>query len=366
MLLIQALTICYLVVAIYQGCDADFKPRSSAILSQGQQPGPNPPVEPPNPPPKNYTEEFEVIGTTDADGFMSFAEYNSRLYAGTYSIDGSKVKIYSYPPWRQEAHLDAGESVFDFAEFKGRLFAITESRGHLYSSANGSQFTRIFTATNNLGLGIIVFKDHLFPTFTSFTNSTGKGPTLYKSADGNNFGEVTWPPVSDSETCVVYESREFKGKLYTSSYCNNYAKTKIYTSTNGDQWNLLEEFNGLKSYTVVAGDRIYGIVNGSTIVEYDGVNEKVVYQGSVKFHNMVFHAGNLYLITKPCWKVCKESDHATLYRYEFASERLVKLTEFDEPEGIHMFVFKGDLIIGTKDHRANNNGKVYRMTFVEL
>ncbi len=316
-------------------------------------------------------ETFTVVGTTDTVGFMSLFEYGNKLYAGTY---GASTKVYSYPPWTEEAALNAGESVFAFGELNGYLFAITEDRGMLFRSADGSDFGSgpVFTSPdNNLGLGLFTIGGSIFATFTCFRPNTalpcvqvGKGPTLYRSSNGTDFTPVDWPPLHDN-SCVVYENApQLNGRVYKNSYCQGYSVTNIYSSANGLDWRLEQTYQGLKSYMVVHGGSIYGLRDGRIIIEYDGSTETDVATGPVDFHGMAFYRDRLYLSTS-CWEDCAANPRANLYRYDLTTGAFTKITDFDEQGISKLYVFDDALFIATKSDRddPSTHGKVYRMTF---
>ncbi len=314
-------------------------------------------------------EVFEEIGSTSDVGFISLGEFNGKLYAGTYNP--GTVHVYSYPPWKEEAALDAGESVYDLEAFSGKLYAITENRNKLFASADGSNFAVVFTEPeNNLGLGVFTKNNALFATFTRFSGAT-KGPSLWKTTDGATFTELnasSWPPVGDPAR-IVYEGKpELDGRVYKNAYTTNYTQTNIYSSQTGDNWSLVQSYNGIKSYLISYDDKIYGLRDGNIIVEYDGSDERDVATGPVAgFHAIGAYRGYLYLLTSTdCWNNCEAAGQGSeLYRYDFADGTFTKIRKFDNQAGVKLRVFDDALIIATKSGRldAGRRGKLYRMTF---
>lgn len=309
---------------------------------------------------ENETVHFECIGTTDDIGFMSLFEYDDKLYAGTYNP--GYTSIYTYDKsglWGKIASLNAGESVFAFAEFEGNLYAATESRGQLYKSTNGKDFNVIFTSENNLGLGITVFKNDLYVTFTSFVYK-GTGPLLYKSSDGNSFSEISWPPTDGQNQ--VYESQILNNKMFTCVYNADYSKTNVYSSSDGSNWNLMKEYKGIINFLTVYKNKIYGVRNGKSIHSFDGKNDKILYTADIQnsFQALAFYNDAMYLLTTAGWKKTS-GEKAALYRFNLESKELTKLGSFNELEGMALKVYDNCLFVGTKDH-SKNSGSVYKVT----
>ncbi len=311
----------------------------------------------------NYKEKtaitFERIGTTDDIGIMSLFVYDDKLYAGTYNP--GYVSIYTYNKsgsWSKTASLNAGESVFAFEKFKGNLYAVTESKGQLYKSSDGKDFNIIFTSDNNLGLGIKVFKNDLYVTFTSFLYQ-GTGPLLYKSGDGNLFTKILWPPTNGQYE--VYESQVVGTTMFTCVYNADYSKTKVFATSDGVKWVLANEYSGIINFLTVHNNKIYGIRNGKSIHVYDGQKEEILYTADIQnsFQALTFFNDEMYLLTTSGWKKTS-GEKAALYRFNLKSRELIKLGSFDELEGMALEVYNNNLFIGTKDH-SKNSGSVYKM-----
>ncbi len=74
---------------------------------------------------------MKVVGTTGGQGFFSVGAHNGKVYAGEYSREG---RVYSYPPWKKEAKLNPGESVYSLNSWKGDIYASTENNGKLFKN----------------------------------------------------------------------------------------------------------------------------------------------------------------------------------------------------------------------------------------
>ncbi|GAI74715.1 unnamed protein product, partial [marine sediment metagenome] len=140
-------------------------------------------------------EEFTPIGTTTDRFFWSLKSFGGKLYAGTYGTP----KAYNYPPWTFLKNFAAGESIPDFEEFKGRLYAASEKKGYIYRMNTPTDWVVVHRDSYIYALNLAVFGNYLY----CLLSKPGPSEKIIRSSDGVNWATV-WTSPTYIRFFVVY------------------------------------------------------------------------------------------------------------------------------------------------------------------
>jgi len=231
--------------------------------------------------------DFEPVGVTNGGlnqtMFQCLGSFGGNLYAGCYSRIGADIAIYKYPPVFEEDDYmglyDLGESVYVFAEFKGRYYAATESTSKILrlNIAKDDWDVVHNTGDYNLVLALCVFGDYLYAYVIDFSEGIYDGKII-RTSNGTDWTDAWIAGDKFLPDFVVYDSKIYafgrheNGKVWAKrsptgapaswsdvgNLCNLY----------GDQWQevILFESNLYITRRTGTTTKIYSY-NGSSLTE---------------------------------------------------------------------------------------------------
>ncbi|GEM_PF-4041308 len=324
-----------------------------------------------NTPPPSPT-SFTPVSSTQESGFFSLANYNNKLFAGSYGTPKSYT-------WDDSNWVDvsgtigtAGESVFDMQKFSvdGNLYAATEGFTGLIFRFNNStnKWETAFNTggTNTNCFSAAEYRGYLFVGCSPYPNTR---MAIYRTADGINW-TLAWTTDIPKGGFVVYG-----GYLYLLGFIGSSGVALRTNDPLATNWPVAFTKPGR-----LFGERTGYVWNnklyiGSTelpwsntpgkgsILIWDGTNLQEAFKPAasegVQFFSAFKEFGNtLYTLSFAGWRV--STGNAKLYstadgvtwKYEYT---------FPEPEGWDLEVYKNHLYAATrKDAAAGGGGKVYK------
>jgi hypothetical protein len=304
------------------------------------------------------------IGTGLDDGFFSLESFQGKLYAGGFGYQ-KKQAIYRYPEW-EVVHpgLVVTESVCDLREFKGHLYANTESDGEIYRSVDGENWQNVFSGHGQIGCVLREHDGYLYATMhSSAFSSNGK---IYRSADG-----IEWQNVYDSGTSDDYmkEIIAFNDLLFAFYINKTTGIGGYFTSADGTHW-IRHELGQLRLFKALiwnnelwaSASAEYTLSGTSGIWKYNGKTFRNVAEISGYSHigELLNYQTILFATATREWK--GEQGGAALLASHDRGLTWEEICNFRETESWNLAAFEGELYITTKQHNANGtSGSVYKL-----
>ncbi len=314
------------------------------------------------------TTEYEYsctsIGNGLDDGFFSLEVYMNKLYAGGFGYKG-KHAMFRYPEWEVvNPGITVTESVCDMREFKGYLYANTESNGEIYRTADGENWIKVFAGDGRIGCVLRELNGYLYAAIhSSAITSNGK---IYRSFDG-----LQWEVVYDSGAKDEYmkEIIVFNGTLFAFYVDKTTGVGGYFTSPEGINWTRhelgqLRLFKGLvwNGELWAGSSAAYTLSGKSGVWKYDGqtfVNVAEI-DGYSHIGELLSHDGNLFATATKEWKGYQ--GEAALLLSRDKGKHWERACTFSETEAWNIAEFEGDLYVTTKQHHGNGQaGKVYKL-----
>jgi hypothetical protein len=304
------------------------------------------------------------IGTGLDDGFFSLESYNGKLYAGGFGYRNKKA-IYRYPAWEiVHPGFTVTESVCDLREFKGHLYANTESDGEIYRTADGENWQKVFSDHGQIGCVLRVHNGYLYATVhSSAFSSNGK---IYRSPDG-----IQWQQVYDSgphddymKEIIVFNDILFAFYINKTTGIGGY-----FTSVDGMSW-IRHELGQLRLFKALiwnnefwaSSSAEYTLSGKSGIWKYDGQTFQNVAEinGYSHIGELLNYKTVLFATATREWK--GHQGGAALLASPDKGITWQKICSFPETESWNLAEFEDELYITTKQHNANGtSGSVYKL-----
>ncbi len=304
------------------------------------------------------------IGTGLDDGFFSLESFKGKLYAGGFGYRKRKA-MYRYPAWEVvNPGLTVTESVCDLREFKGYLYANTESDGEIYRTADGDNWQKVFSDRGQIGCVLREHHDYLYATMhSSAFSSNGK---IYRSTDG-----IEWQKVYDSGTSDDYmkEIIVFNDVIFAFYIDKTTGTGGYFTSVDGLNW-IRHELGQLRLFKALiwnnelwaSASAEYTLSGKSGIWKYDGQSFQNVAEISGYSHigELLDYKSVLFATATREWK--GNQGGAALLASPDKGITWEQICSFPETESWNLTEFEDELYITTKQHNANGTaGRVYKL-----
>ena len=336
------------------------KNRSNSKKSKGKK---NNTANTPTPQKNNIPFSITPVGPSQDEGFFSLKSFNGKLYAGAFGYAGKQM-IFVYENEKLSPvspGFTVKESVCAFEEFKGQLYANTESSGKLLRSKDGNNWQEVFDGPNELGCGLAKHGDYLYALNANYNKPPGH---IYRSSDG---GSGSWTKVYDSGSTLAYirEIITYKNTIYvfgSDKDHNNF----LLSSTNGDNWSKSSApdrmlrghvFDG-KLWLVSAGQASTGKGKGR-VWTFDGSNFSKIYESNHTYMGDIIDInGTLAAVTTVKWKGSQGG--ATLVASCDNGTSWKTVHTFKETEAWALEKFNNEIFVGTK--HQGGGAQVYKAT----
>jgi hypothetical protein len=161
------------------------------------------------------------------------------MYAGLFGYGHeAESMLFQYPPWQRvnPGLLDIAESVCAMIEFQGMLYANTESDGHIFRSADGATWQRVYEGVGSqIGCGLEVFNGAIYAV--NYENQAQNHGRVLRSTNGQD-----WSTVYDSGGDDLYLRHivAHAGSIYAFATRENASEGKMLSSANGADWTLVD------------------------------------------------------------------------------------------------------------------------------
>ncbi len=321
-----------------------------------------------------------VAAVTGDSGFFALKAFRGRLYAGTYSRTGrQEIRSGASPltrtlrPARDAGGiiipLPAGESVYEFEEFRGRLYANTENRGKIFRLRPDGKWRQVGRIGGN-GYSLAVYDGYLYAG-----NQYGH---VYRTSTGSFEGLEPFAVFEND----IREMTVFNDKLIVMGF--DFGEERgIIRAFDGRSWRRFD-FESLDNQRIIKSRVWDGYVWFSTspyfggarvtpagVWRWDGAERP---EGLVNVFNdrdraigsdLFEFQGRLYFLAIEKWHG-EVGIGAALHRREAGGEWIRNYAVFPrQPEAWTMEEFEGNLFVSTS-YCDRGGGRVYRVFTEEV
>lgn len=255
---------------------------------------------------------WDEVYSTGESHVWSLAVYDGKLYAGTEDEGLLEGTIYVYDGNSWDVAYETGESIVNsLAVYDGRLYAGTYSRGRIYVY-DGTEWTLDFDVMDYVNLPHPTYGSHVF-ALAVYNGKLYAGTDCMKSpypegplASIYVYDGSTWDEAYNTGEAQVRSLAVYDGKLYAGT---GWTGGEIYVY-NGTAWSLAYDSptGGVYSLAVWSDNLYAGTIPGK-IYGFDGLTWVEAFDsGETYVMSLATYAGNLYAGTSmngriygPCW-----------------------------------------------------------------